>query len=340
MQAKAMSGNSQRRQFCGRAVSATVTAMTACVWMALPAAAHAQTPPIPATIKLVVGYSAGGPVDAGARLLAPVLSKELGVPVVVENKPGANATLAAAGVAKGPTDGSQLWFAASPTMTISPNVMKKMPFDPEKDLASVAPVLSYYNVLVVNKDLPFQTLKDLTDFARANPGKITYGSAGVGGSNHLSGELFAHRTQTKLNHVPYKGNAPAMTDVIGGQLTMMFDIIGSARTYISGGRVRAIAVTSPQRNPSLPNVPTMTESGLTGFDVGGWFGVFAAGGTAPALVSRLNQAITKSLQQAELKAKFEEMGYEVWTGTPQQLTDKANTERAMWATVTKGIEID
>lgn len=330
----------QRRKISARAFSLAASALLAIASLTSLSSAWAQSTSLPATIKLVVGYSAGGPVDAGARLLAPALSKELGVPVVVENKPGANATLAAASVAKGPTDASQLWFAASPTMTISPNVMKKMPFDPATDLASVAPVLSYYNVLVVNKDLPFQSLKDLTDFARANPGKVAYGSAGVGGSNHLSGELFAHRTQTKLNHVPYKGNAPAMTDVIGGQLTMMFDIIGSARTYISSGRVRAIAVTSPQRNASLPNVPTMTESGLTGFDVGGWFGVYAAGGTSPALVIRLNQAITKSLQQAELKAKFEEMGYEVWTGSPQQLTDKANTERAMWATVTKGIEID
>ena len=171
--------------------------------------------------------------------------------MVVENKPGANATLAGDIVSKGPTDGTLLWFAASPTVTISPNVMKKMHFDPGKDLTPVAPVLSYYNVLVINKDLPYRNLKELVDFARANPDKVSYGSAGIGGSNHLSGELLAAKAGVKLTHVPYKGNAPAMTDVIGGQITMMFDIIGSARNYIAGGKVRALAVTTPARNAGV-----------------------------------------------------------------------------------------
>jgi tripartite-type tricarboxylate transporter receptor subunit TctC len=236
-----------------------------------------------------------------------------------------------------------LWFAASPTVTISPNVMRKMPFDPAKDLTPVAPVLSYYNVLVINKDLPYQSVKNLVDFAKANPGKLTYGSAGTGGSNHLCGELFADRTGAKLNHIPYKGNAPAMTDVIGGHLTMMFDIVGSARAYIAAGSVRALAVTSPQRNPSLPNVPTMAESGLAGlagFDVGGWYGVYAPPGTPEALVARYNQAMVKVLAQAEIKDKLKEMGYELWSGAPKLLADRGTKERAMWATVTKGIEIE
>lgn len=306
--------------------------------LAAAGSAMAQTPP--ATVKLIVGYAAGGPVDAGARLLAPYFAKELGSHVVVENKPGANATLAGDMIAKGPADGSQLWFAASPTVTISPNVMKKMPFDPAKDLVPVGPVLSYYNVLVINKDLPFQNLKELADHARRNPGALAYGSAGIGGSNHLSGELFAAQMQVKLTHVPYKGNAPAMTDVIGGQLAMMFDIIGSARGYISGNKVRAIAVTSPQRNASLPNVPTMAEAGLPGFDVGGWYAVYAAPATPAPLRDRYNQALNKALQQPELKAKLEEMGYELWTGTPKLVADRGAKERAMWATVTKGIEIE
>lgn len=300
--------------------------------------AGAQAPA--GTVRLLVGYAAGGPVDAGARLIAPALAKELGVPVVVENKPGANATLAGDMVAKSPPDGTLLWFAASPTITISPNVMKKMAFDPAKDLAAVGPVLSYYNVLVVNKDLPYQNLKELTEHARRNPGALAYGSAGVGGSNHLCGELFAAQSNIKLTHVPYKGNAPAMTDVMGGQLAMMFDIIGSARNYIAGGKVRAIAVTSPQRNPSLPNVPTMAEAGLPGFDVGGWYAVYASPATPAAVIARTNQALNKALQQPELKAKLEEMGYELWTGAPKLVTDRGAKERAMWATVTKGIEIE
>jgi tripartite-type tricarboxylate transporter receptor subunit TctC len=295
------------------------------------------------TIRLMVGYSAGGPVDQTARLLAPSLGKELGVSIIVENKTGANATLAGDAVAKAKPDGSVLWFAASPTVTISPNVMRKMPFDPAKDLAPVAPVLSYYNVLVINKDLPFQNVKSLVDFAKVNPGKLTYGSAGTGGSNHLCGELFADRTGTKLNHIPYKGNAPAMTDVIGGTLTMMFDIVGSARPFIASGNVKALAVTSPKRNPSLPNVPTMAESGLSGlagFDVGGWYGVYAPPGAPEALVTRYNQAINKVLALPEVKEKLQEMGYELWSGAPKVLADRGNKERAMWATVTKGIEIE
>ena len=304
------------------------------------AAGAALAQPLPNPVKLIVGYSAGGPVDQSARLLAPALAKELGVNVIVENKAGANATLAGDAVVRAKPDGGTLWFAASPTITISPNVMKKMPFDPAKDLLPVAPVLSYYNVLVINKDLPYLKLSDLIQYAKANPHKVTYGSAGMGGSNHLSGELFADRSGTKLSHIPYKGNAPAMTDVIGGQLTMMFDIIGSARTYISGGKVRALAVTSPQRNPSLPNVPTVAESGLNGFDVGGWYGVYAPVGTPADLAERLNKAVTAAVNQPEMKARLEEMGYELWTGAPRLLADRGTKERAMWATVTQGIEIE
>ncbi len=318
---------------------ATLTRRSA-VLTALALAAGASLAQGAGNVRLIVGYAAGGPVDAAARLIAPVLGKELGANVVVENKPGANATLAGDMVAKGTPDGTVLWFAASPTITISPNVMKKMAFDPAKDLTPIAPVLSYYNVLVINKDLPYKNLKELTDYARANPEKVMYGSAGIGGSNHLSGELFASKTNTKLTHVPYKGNAPAMTDVIGGQLTMMFDIIGSARNYISGGKVRAIAVTSPKRNPSLPDVPTMSEAGVAGFDVGGWYAVYGPANTPAAVSTKINAAVNKALAQPELKAKLEEMGYELWTGAPKLVTERGQSERAMWATVTKGITID
>lgn len=328
-----MQSTKQRRRGLLRRVAAVAAAL-AC------GSAWAQTAGTAPAVRLLVGYAAGGPVDAAARLFAPALARELGTAVVVENKPGANATLAGDLVAKGPADGTVLWFAASPTVTISPNVMKKMPFDPARDLAPLAPILSYYNVLVVNKELGIQTLQALTEQAKKQPGQLAYGSAGIGGSNHLCGELFAQQAGIKLTHVPYKGNAPAMTDVIGGQLAMMFDIVGSARTYIAGDKVRAIAVTSPKRNPSLPNVPTMAEAGLPGFDVGGWYAVYAAPATPAALVSRYNQAIVKALAQPELRSKFEEMGYEAWSGAPRLVAERAAKERAMWATVTKGIEIE
>jgi tripartite-type tricarboxylate transporter receptor subunit TctC len=301
---------------------------------------HAQQVQVPPTVRLVVGYAAGGPVDQGARMIAPFLARELGTTVVVENKPGANATTAGDSVAKAGPDGSLLWFAASPTVTISPNVMAKMPFDPAKDLTPVAPVLSYYNVLVINKDLPFKSLRELIEYAKANPGKVSYGSAGMGGSNHLSGELLAARTGTKMLHVPYKGNAPAMTDVIGGQLTMMFDIISTARSYIGSDKVRAIAVTSPARNPSLPQVPTMTESGIPDYEVGGWYAVYGPAQLPKPLAARYTQAFAAALKDPELKARLEAAGYELWTGGPQVVDARAQKERAMWATVTKDIKVE
>ena len=315
-------------------------ATTAAAALALCGAAQAQSG---APIRLLVGYSAGGPVDQGARLFALALSKELGNPVVVENKTGANATLAGSEVARAKPDGLTLWYAASPTITISPNVMTKMQFDPVKDLTPIAPVLSYYNVLVVNNDQPYKNTQELVAAAKAAPGKLNYASAGVGGSNHLGALLFAKRSGIELNHVPYKGNAPAMTDVIGGQIQMMLDIISTASVYINSGKVRAIAVTSPQRNPSLPNVPTFAESGiegLKGFDVGGWYAVYGPKGMAPELQTKLNKAVNAALAQPELKAKYKELGYEEWVGSPQTLSERAAKERQMWSTVTQGIVVD
>lgn len=303
-----------------------------------PAAAQDAQP-----LRLIVGYSAGGPVDQGARLFGAALAQELGGTVVVENKPGANATLAGSEVVRARADGLTLWFAASPTITISPNVMPRMPFDPARDLTPVAPVLSYYNVLVVNHREPYRSAAELVAHAKAHPGTLNYGSAGVGASNHLGTLLFARRSGIEMSHIPYKGNAPAMADVIGGQLSMMMDIISTASSYIHSGRVRAVAVTSPQRNASLPDVPTFAESGIEGlkdFDVGGWYGIYGPRGMATDVVARLNQAINAALAQPGLRKRFKELGYEEWTGAPQALAERGSKERAMWASVTQGIVVD
>lgn len=305
---------------------------------AAPLVSLAQTPS-GQVVKLVVGYAAGGPVDAAARLFAPALARELGQTVVVDNRPGAGGAMGGDSVAKAAPNGLLFFFAASPTITISPNILKSMPFDPAKDLTAVAPILSYYNVLVTNKSQPFNTVPELVAYARKNPGKISYGSAGMGASNHLSGELFALRTGTQLVHVPYKGNAPAMTDVIGGQINMMFDIIGSARNYISSGRVHAVAVTSLERNASLPDVPTMREAGIADYEVGGWYGLYGPARLPADIVARFNEATRKALANAELKNKLIEQGYDLWTGTPQMLADRAARELKLWATVSKGIQL-
>lgn len=290
-------------------------------------------------IRLVVGYAAGGPVDAAARLFAPAFAKELGQSVIVENRPGAGGVTGGDSVAKAQPNGQVLYFGASPTITISPNVLKSMPFDPAKDLAPIAPILDYANVLVVNKEQPFKTLPELIAHAKANPGKLAYGSAGVGASNHLSGALFAQRAGIDLNHVPYRGNAPAMTDVIGGQIQMMFDIISTGRNYVQSGRVRAVAVTSKNRNASLPDVPTMRELGMD-YEVSGWYGLYGPAKLPADLIAKYNDAAKRALAQTELKTKLVEQGYDLWTGAPQLLTERAARERAMWAPVTKGIQLD
>ncbi len=319
------------RQLGRRTLLASALALTS---SAILAQASDQNP-----IRLVVGYAAGGPVDAAARLFAPAFAKELGQSVIVENRPGAGGVTGGDSVAKSQPNGQVLYFAASPTITISPNVLKSMPFDPAKDLASIAPILDYANVLVVNKDQSFKTLPELIAQAKANPGKLAYGSAGVGASNHLSGALFAQRAGIELNHVPYRGNAPAMTDVIGGQIQMMFDIISTGRNYVQSGRVRAVAVTSKNRNASLPDVPTMRELGMD-YEVSGWYGLYGPAKLPADLIAKYNDAAKRALAQTELKTKLVEQGYDLWTGAPQLLTERAARERAMWAPVTKGIQLD
>lgn len=319
----------QRRQHLARWVLAA--------GLLAPLALLAQ--PAGQTVRLVVGYAPGGPVDAAARLFAPALSRELGQPVVVENKPGAGGAMGGDMVAKATPNGLLLFFAASPTMTISPHILKAMAFDTAKDVTPIAPLVSYTNVLVVNKDQPFKTVPELVAYAKANPGKVAYGSAGMGASNHLSGELFALRTGTTLNHVPYKGNAPAMTDVIGGQINMMFDIIGSARNYVASNRVRAVAVTSRERNASMPDVPSMREVGIADYDVGGWYALYGPPKMPADLVTRLNEATRKALAGDELKNKLIEQGYDIWTGSPQLVSERAARELALWGTVTKGIQV-
>lgn len=313
------------------------TAASAALALVLATGPHPTWAQVPATVRLIVGYAAGGPVDAAARLFAPHFARELGQSVLVENRPGAGGALAGDSVSKSAPNGQQLFFAASPTMTISPHILKAMPFDPLKDLLPVAPILTYANVLVVNKDQPFKTVPELVAYAKANPGKVAYGSAGIGASNHLSGELFAQRTGTELNHVPYKGNAPAMTDVIGGQINMMFDIVGGAKAYVASGRVRPFAVTSRERNASMPDVPTMRELGVPDYDVFGWYGLFAPPKLPAELAARLNDATRKALANEELKAKLVELGYDLWVGPGQALGERTAQDLAMWASVTKGI---
>ena len=301
--------------------------------------ALAQTP-AGGTVKLIVGYPAGGPVDAAARVFGQVFGRELGQTVVIENRAGAGGALGGQSVVKATPNGAEIYFAASPTMTITPHVLKAMPFDPLKDLMPLAPVLSYSNVLVVNLQQPFKTLPELIAYAKANPGRLAYGSAGMGASNHLSGELFARRAGISLNHVPYKGNAPAMADVMGGQIQMMFDIIGGAKVHIEGGKVRPMAVTSKDRNPALPQLPSMTELGINDYDIGGWYGLFGPLGMSPETTQRIGAAAARALQNPELRQRWIDQGYVIWPGSAADLNERLRREHALWAEVTRGMQFD
>lgn len=307
---------------------------------ALPSRASAQQQQLPPLIKLVVGYSAGGPVDGAARLLAPAMGQELGTQVIVDNRPGASGSVGGDAVAKAAPDGALLFFGASPTITINPNIQRKMPFDPMKDLTPIAPLVDYTNVLVVNKDLPVHSVAELLAYAKARPGKVFYGSAGIGASNHLSGALLEKMAGVQLTHVPYKGSAPALADVMGGTVTMMFDIIATSRPFIQSGKIRALAVTSRQRNRMLPEVPTMIESGVAGYDVGGWFGLYGPARMDPALVARLNAAAHKALAREDIAHRLREQGYEVWSGGADLLAAKGQADRRLWATAAQGIEAE
>lgn len=289
-------------------------------------------------LRVVVGYPPGGAVDVAARQFVPYLSKELGQPIIVENKPGVTGILGAAEVSRSPVP--MLYFAASPSVTITPNIVKTLPIDPTKDITPIASLLTFTNVLLVNKDAPFKNVREMLAFGRNNPGKISYGSSGMGATNHLSGELIEQKTGVKLTHVPYKGNALAMNDVMGGQITMMFDITGTAYSFIQTGKVRPLAVTSRNRHASLPDVPTMIEAGIPDFEVGGWFAIFGPHNMSPELVEKFNKATRAALSNPEYRHKLIEGGYEPWSSPARDLAERVNRDYLMWASVVKHLKIE
>lgn len=308
-----------------------------CMALSMPALAQTSQP-----VRLVVGYAAGGPADQAARLFATALGKAMNANVVVDNKGGANGTLAAAEVVRAKPDGMTIWFAASATPTVAPHLMK-LPFDLAKDLTPLGPVARYYNMLVANNNQPFNNTKELVEFAKAKPDQLAYGSSGIGSSNHLAAALLAQKAQIQLNHVPYKGNAPAMTDAMGGQLNMIFDIISTASGFVQSGKLKAIAVGSPTRSPLLPNVPTFRESGIEGlkdYEAGGWYGIYAPKGLPADLNQKLVQAVNQAVSDEELKKRYAELGYDQWVGTPADLADTAAKDRAQWGGLLSGLTIN
>ncbi|MBP6646682.1 MAG: tripartite tricarboxylate transporter substrate binding protein [Burkholderiaceae bacterium] len=307
----------------------SATAMVLSVVGVSGAIAQTATPGWPTkTISLVVPFPSGGTTDVLARAVGQELSKVLGQPVIVESKPGAGATLGADFVTKAKPDGYTLLMGAV-HHTIATSVYKKLPYDFQKDLAPVTTVALVPNVLVVNPNVPAKNVKELLALAKADPDKLTYGSNGNGTGQHLIGSQFESMGGVKILHVPYKGSGPLTTDLLGGQITMSFDTITPVLQQIKAGKLRALAVTTGKRSPALPDVPTLDEAGLKGFNLGTWFGVLAPAATPKDIVTRLNAEIVKIVNAPDFRKKMEEIGAEPIGDTPQQMAKqiKDDTER-------------
>ena len=294
------------------------------------------------SIRLVVPFPAAGTTDILARAAAPKLTESLGKSVVVDNRPGAGGNIGADLVAKSAPDGYTLLMGTVGTHAINPSLYAKMPYDHVKDFVPVVLVAGVPNVLVVNPSLAVNSVADLIKLAKSKPGSINFASSGNGTSIHLSGELFKTMAGVDMTHVPYKGSAPALTDLMGGQVQIMFDNLPSSLPHIKAGKLRAIAVTSLTRAPALPDVPTISESGLPGFEASSWFGILAPSGTPPAIVTRLNTEINKWLQTPEAKEQLLAQGAQAAGGTPEQFAAHIRSETDKWAKVVKasGAKVD
>lgn len=307
----------------------------ACLGGALALPAGAQAPAWPAKpIKLVVGYAAGGATDVIARLVGGRLGEALGQTVVVDNRAGANSNLGAEAVARSAPDGYTL-YVYTIANTINASLYEKLGYDPLKDFEPVGLIAKVPNLLVVNPALPIRSVADYVKYAREQPQGITFASSGSGSSIHLSGEMFKMVAKLNMLHVPYRGSAPAVTDLIGGQVQSMFDNAPSALPHVQGGRLRAIAITSAQRSPLQPDVPTLAESGYPGFDVQSWFGIAAPAGTPRAVVERLNLELGKVIALPEVRKRLAELGATPEPGTPEQFRGWIAAEGKRWNGVVK-----
>ncbi len=259
-------------------------------------------------IRLVIGFPAGGPLDQHARLLTDKLQSVLGQPIVVDYKAGAGGTVGAQDVMKSPADGYTLMLANTGVMVINPALYSKLPYATLKDFTPIARTAMQPLALLVNNAVPVKTLPEFVRYAKANPGKVNYGSAGNGGISHLVPEMFKNATGTFMVHIPYRGSAPAFTDLMGGQVQFMAESIPQAASYHKQGKVRALAVTSAERNPALPDIPTAIESGLKGFEVTGFYGFLAPAGTPPDVVAKLSNAFKQVLSMPDVRNRMVTQG--------------------------------
>ncbi len=292
-------------------------------------------------IHLVATYPPGGGADIMARLIAPKLSLSLGQPVLVENRPGATGQIAADLVAKSAPDGYTLMLDAS-SYAVNPSIYASLPYDPAKAFAPITVLARFPNMLVVSPSFPAASVQDLIAMAKAKPGEIAFASSGNGSAQHLAAELFRQRAGIDMVHVPYKGGALAMTDVMAGQVPVFFANMASGLQHVKAGKLRALAVTGSVRSASLPDLPTLTEAGVPGAEVYEWNAVLAPAGTAEAVIKRLYAEIANSLQQPDVKERITALGREIVASTPDETTRYLRTQMELWSKIVKiaGIKVD
>lgn len=304
--------------------------------------AHAQAFPTK-PISLIIPFPPGGPTDAMARTLAAEIKGNLGQPVIVENRAGAGGNIGADFVARAPADGHTLLFGTSGPLAINSSLYRKISYDPTTSFAPVIQVGHLPNILVVNPAVPAKDVRELIAYAKANPGKLSYASSGNGASSHLAGVLFNGIAGTDLQHVPYKGTGPALNDLLGGQVSMSFTDVLTALPYVKAGKLRALGIATAQRSQALPDLPTLAEQGVTGYDVSVFFGIVAPAGTPPDTIAKLNKAFADALATPKVKQLFASQGLEpAADGSPQQLGRFIASETAKWKDVVKksGAQLD
>jgi len=307
------------RTFACLALAAAATCAQAQSWPSRP-------------VKMVVPFPAGGPTDVMTRVLADKLGQALGQPVVVENRPGAGGSIGADLVAKSAPDGYTLVMATGSTHSVGP-YLQKLPYDPNRDFTPIIYVGYATNILLVSPKLGVNNVRELIEYARKEPGRLTYATSGVGSVAHLTSEMFAAMAGAKLTHVPYKGTQHSINDMISGQVGILFDNVMTAKPHVDSGRLKGIAISSLQRSSIVPDIPTVAESGLPGFDSWNWFGVFGPANTPRPVVDRMNTEMNRILADPAIKARFHTLGFEVTGGTPAQFTTVMQGEAQKWSKV-------
>lgn len=319
-----------------RAVAAAIVAGSTLALMGVSHQAVAQSAYPNKPVKIVVPFVAGGTTDIVARLLAQRLSQLWNQSVVVDNRGGAGGNIGADAVAKSPADGYTILMTSGSIVTVNPHIYKKMPFDAKKDLIPVTNVASGPQLLVVANSVPAKNLKEFIALAKSQPNKLNFGSAGIGSQVHMAGESFIFAAGIEAQHIPYKGEAAAYTDLAAGQVQFVVGNIAAASGHVSSGRARALGVTSAQRSPMMPEVPTLAEAGLPGFENTGWFGFMVPAGTPKAVIDKIHADTVKVLGETEIKAKLFVQGMEPVGNTPAEFTKAINDEFERWAKVVSG----